>query len=90
MKTERFYIEFLGIDTPLSTSIRISKAEYQKQFSFLLRKVKEQQPDTENMIEYRSQTFDNEKVTLTHHFFTVGTAETVLTAVGAKPGYCLK
>lgn len=89
MKTEKFTISFTGIDTALSKEITISKKEYQSQFAFLMRQVKET-AENEYPMEYRAFTYDRENVLLTMHVFTVGTADTTLIAYSCKPGFVFK
>lgn len=89
MKTEKFSIFFEGLDTLLSTEIMISKAEYKRQFTFLMNQVKDTE-HSENPVEYRAYTHDLENRIITQHVFAIGTSTTFLTARCCKEGYYFK
>lgn len=89
MKTALYEISFQSTDTLLSTNIRISKREFQKQLSFLLGQLKRCEND-EYPVEYRSSTHDCTGARVTYHTFTVGTADTTLIETVCKEGYVIK
>lgn len=89
MKTAKYSICFDAIDTELCKEISLSKKEYERQMGFLLSQLLET-AQNEYPMQYRSRTDDYESVTVTRHIFTVGTADTTLTAMLCKPGYHFK
>jgi hypothetical protein len=89
MKTEKHTIQFVSIETPLSTEIIISKKEYLKQLAFLTKQITktagEEFPAEQHVI-----IEENEKIQITRRRFSVGTGDVYLTIYTCKPGYHFK
>lgn len=89
MKTKKYVIEFECLEVPMSTPIEISAKKYREQLALLMEKVTETACD-EFPMEYREYTTEFTGCVQTRHYFTVGTADTILTATICKEGYHIK
>lgn len=89
MKTEKYTIQFVSIDTPLSTEISISKSEYNKQLKFLSNRIDETSYN-EYPIEQYVTVNENDQIIITRNRFSVGTGDTWLTSYVCKQGYHFK
>lgn len=89
MKTETYTIQFKAIETALSRAMTISKTEYEKQLAFLMNQLEETK-DNEFPMEHRTYTRELTGATWTQHYFTIGTADTILSETICKPGYHFK
>ena len=89
MKTEKFAIQFGSIDTIMARAIPISKREFTTQIAFLEKQL-ELCAGNECPMEYHSTVRENEAVTETTHYYTVGTGCTILTHFKCKPGRYFK
>ena len=89
MKTEKYAIQFVSIETPLSTEIIISKKEYLKQIDFLAKQTEKTAAEEYPVEEHYSQQ-ENEKILIIRRRFSVGTGDVYLTSYTCKPGYHFK
>ena len=89
MKTEKYAIQFVSIETPLSTEILISKKEYLKQIDFLAKQAHETANNEYPLEQHYSQQ-ENEKILVIRRRFSVGTGDIYLTSYTCKPGYHFK
>ena len=89
MKTEKYAIQFVSIETPLSTEIIISKKEYLKQIDFLAKQTDKTTAD-EYPVEQHMTIDENEKIKIIRRRFSVGTGDVYLTSYTCKPGYHFK
>ena len=89
MKTEKYSIQFVSVDTDLSTEIFISKKEYKKQIDFLA-KVAYETVNNEFPLEQFLATHDKEGFTIIRQRFTVGCGDVWLSSYTCKPGYKFK
>ena len=89
MKREKFAIQFVSIETPVSLELPISKTEYTRQLAFLGEQI-EKTKENEYPVELTTTVNENEKITITRHRFSVGTGDTYLTRYTCKPGYQFK
>lgn len=90
MITARYYIEFDSADVDMCSRIEISKTEFNRQLSFLTKKIEETK-DCENFLETHIPivTQSNEATT-TYYTFNCGSASTYLTKIECKEGYQFK
>lgn len=89
VKTKKYTIEFSGTDTDMSLPIEITARQFEAQFDFLQKKVVSTAQD-ETPMEHRVFHKEYESHTQTTHFFTVGTADTILTKIACKEGFHIK
>lgn len=89
MKTEKYSIQFVSVETDLSTEIFISKKEYKKQIDFLA-KVSYATVNDEFPLEQYCTMHDMERFTLIRQRFSVGTGDVWLSSYTCKPGYKFK
>ena len=89
MKTEKYAIQFISFDIPLSREIAISKKEYERQYSFLRQQLLTRE-GSENAVEQYTDTQENEQIIITRHRFSVGLGDTWLTVYKCKSGYHFK
>ena len=89
MKTEKYGIGFMSIETSMCSQIEISKKEYDKQIRFLNKKIEMTQAD-EYPMEKSEMVFQNEQMIETVTSYSVGTGETILIKYECKPGYHFK
>ena len=86
MVTKEYIIRFQNIETSMSTQIKISKKEYDKQYKYLMSQIEETKED-ECPMEHTTYNDDLEKITQQRDYFTVACADTVLIKRECKPGY---
>ena len=89
LKTKKYTIEFSGTDTDMSLPVEITGRQFEAQFDFLQKKVVSTAQD-ETPMEHRAIRNEYETHIKTVHFFTVGTADTVLTKIVCKEGFKIK
>ena len=88
-KVNKYTISFGSIEAKMSTEIQISRAEFNKQLSFLRKQI-EATADEEYPMEERFREDTTEALIARTYTFTVGTGDTYLTHYECKPGYCFK
>ena len=86
IKIKKCTVEFEALDTAMAMPIEIGVRQYEAQLNFLLQQVVKTAND-ECPMEHRCYHKEYEKYTKTTHFFTVGTADTILTEIVCKAGY---
>jgi hypothetical protein len=89
MKTEKYAIQFVSIDTALSMEIQISKKEFERQYTFLQKQMLNTEND-ENAVEHYTDTTENNQIIITRHRFSVGMGDTWLSVYKCKSGYHFK